>query len=200
MGFGALTPDFAFEAALAGRVAGVDEAGRGSWAGPVVAAAVVLDPTRIPDGLNDSKQLSALRRASLFDAINEVAQVGVGVVAVGEIDRINILQATFVAMTRAVDALDPDHVLVDGNRAPRWRYATTTVIGGDARCVSIAAASIIAKVTRDRIMTVLASEFPGYGWAANKGYGTAQHSAALDRLGVTIHHRRSYAPIARRLA
>ena len=165
----------------------------------MVAAAVVLDPRKIPDGLNDSKALSAVRRAALFEVINTTAAVGVGIVEVAEIDRINILQATFVAMTRAVDALDPDHVLVDGNHAPRWHYATTTVVGGDARSLSIAAASIIAKVTRDRIMLALADAFPGYGWEANMGYGTAAHAAALDRLGVTIHHRRSYAPIARRL-
>lgn len=199
MGAGALKPDFVHEAALGGRVAGVDEAGRGPWAGPVVAAAVVLDPARIPPGLNDSKQLSAARRAVLFDEIMAVATVGVGIVEVAEIERINILQATFVAMTRAVAPLDPDHVLVDGNRAPLWYYATQTVVGGDGRCLSIAAASIIAKVTRDRIMEALAADFPGYGWAANKGYGTPEHSAGLDRLGVTIHHRRSYAPIAKRI-
>lgn len=187
------------EAALGGRVAGVDEAGRGPWAGPVVAAAVVLDPARIPAGLNDSKQLSAARRAALFDDIMAVAAVGVGIVEVAEIDRINILQATFAAMTRAVAPLDPDHVLVDGNRAPLWHYPTQAVVGGDARCLSIAAASIIAKVTRDRIMQRLADDFPGYGWAANKGYGTPEHSAGLDRFGVTIHHRRSYAPIAKRI-
>ena len=200
MGAGALSPDFAHERALGGRVAGVDEAGRGPWAGPVVAAAVILDPARIPPGLNDSKALSAARREALFDALMASATVSVGFAEVAEIDRINILQATFAAMTRAVAPLAPDHVLVDGNRAPRWLYATQTIIGGDGRCLSIAAASIIAKVTRDRLMIALAADHPGYGWAANKGYGTAEHSAALDRLGVTIHHRRSYAPVARRLA
>lgn len=160
---------------------------------------MVLDPAWVPAGLNDSKQLSAARRAALFDAIMAVAAVGVGIAEVAEIDRINILQATFAAMARAVAPLGPDHVLVDGNRAPRWHYPTTTIIGGDGRCLSIAAASIIAKVTRDRIMERLEADFPGYGWAANKGYGTPEHSAGLDRLGVTIHHRRSYAPIARRI-
>ncbi|MGL4543139.1 MAG: ribonuclease HII, partial [Polymorphobacter sp.] len=126
--------------------------------------------------------------------------VGVGIVDVEEIDRINILQATYMAMKTAVDALAPDHVLVDGNRTPLWHYPSTTLVGGDGRCLSIAAASIIAKVTRDRIMAALAADFPGYGWATNKGYGTAEHDAALDRLGVTVHHRRSYAPVAKRLA
>lgn len=165
----------------------------------MVAAAVILDPARIPAGLNDSKQLSAARREALFEMICQNAEVGVGIGEVAEIDRINILQATFMAMTKAVALLSPDHVLVDGNRLPLWAYRAQAIIGGDARCLSIAAASIIAKVTRDRMMLGLAAQFPGYGWERNKGYGTAEHAAGLDHYGVTVHHRRSYAPIRSRL-
>lgn len=191
-------PDYACETELGGIVAGVDEAGRGPLAGPVVAAAVVLDPCCIPPGLNDSKALGAAQREMLFELVMACACVGVGIVAVEDIDRINILQATMLAMHRAVDALPQPctAVLVDGNRAPRWSHVTRTVVGGDARCLSIAAASIIAKVTRDRIMVALADTHRAYGWARNMGYGTPQHLAAIDRWGVTPHHRRSFAPVA----
>jgi len=184
-------------------VIGVDEAGRGPWAGPVVAAAVILDPTALPNGLNDSKKLSERRREELFDEINRLAQVGVGRASVEEIDEINILRATLLAMERAVDGLrsDPTHslALIDGNKAPALKCETVTLVKGDARSLSIAAASIIAKVTRDRIMRKLDISFPQYCWARNKGYGTADHIAALDHHGPCAHHRTSFKPIALRM-
>ena len=195
-------PNFAFEsralARIVGLVAGVDEAGRGPLAGPVVAAAVIFQKKRIPKGLNDSKKLSATVREKLFSLIMEKAiAVGVGEASVDEIDLVNIRQATHLAMARAVRALNPAAVfaLVDGNDAPALPCPCETIIGGDGRSVSIAAASIIAKVTRDRLMAALHEIHPEYGWAANKGYGTAQHLLALERFGATPHHRRSFAPI-----
>jgi ribonuclease HII len=179
-------------------ICGVDEAGRGPWAGPVVAAAVVLDRGDIPPGLDDSKKLTARRRAALFDAIQAAAQVGVGIATVAEIDSLNILRANDQAMLRAIAALDPapGAALLDGNRVPPGLpVRARAVVGGDALCLSVAAASIIAKVTRDRIMAELARAHPGYGWETNQGYGTAQHRAGLERLGVTPHHRRSFKPI-----
>ena len=198
----AALPDYSIEARCSGIVAGVDEAGRGPLAGPVVAAAVILDPGAIPDGLNDSKKLSPARRESLFDAIVTAARVGIGEASPAEIDRHNILNATLIAMERAVAALPvvPDHVLVDGNRCPRWRLRSQAIVGGDARSLSIAAASIIAKVTRDRCMLGLAGGHPDYGWCRNKGYPTAEHLAAVARFGVTEHHRRSFAPVQLQLA
>ena len=195
-------PDLALEGAREGSVAGVDEAGRGPWAGPVVAAAVVLDAASIPAGVTDSKQLSRGRREALFAALRASARIGVGAASVAEIDRLNILAATLVAMRRAVDDLGvaPAHVLIDGNRMPELACPATAVVGGDARSLSIAAASIVAKVTRDRIMARLARRYPGFGWERNAGYGTPEHGSALDRLGVTPHHRRSFAPVARLLA
>lgn len=182
-------------------IAGVDEAGRGPWAGPVVAAAVILRG-QVPAGLDDSKKLSARRRAALFAALHDSdCLIGVGQASVAEIDALNILQATWLAMTRAVEALGealgepPAHVLVDGNRLPKWRWPATAIVGGDGIEPAISAASIIAKVTRDRIMADLDEQHPGYGWAANQGYGTAAHAEGLRRLGVTVHHRRSFAPI-----
>jgi len=181
----------------------VDEAGRGPWAGPVVAAAAVIDPARVPrallDRLDDSKKLSRKTREDLFAALDGLVDYGVGIAEPAEIDRINILQATFVAMQRAVEALPapPDAALVDGNRAPDLPCPAQTVIKGDGRCLSIAAASIVAKVTRDRMMSALAERHPGYGWERNAGYGTAEHRAALEKLGVTEQHRQSFAPIAR---
>ncbi len=194
--------DLALEGAREGPVAGVDEAGRGPWAGPVVAAAVVLDAGSVPAGVTDSKRLSRARREALFAALRAGARIGVGAASVAEIDRLNILAATLVAMRRAVDDLGvaPAHVLIDGNRMPELACPATAVVGGDARSLSIAAASIVAKVTRDRIMARLARRYPGFGWERNAGYGTAEHRSALDRLGVTPHHRRSFAPVARRLA
>jgi len=178
-------------------IAGVDEAGRGPWAGPVVAAAVVLRGS-IPPGLNDSKKLSAKRCEQLFAALHASdAIIGVGQANVAEIDALNILQATYLAMTRAVEALgtDPFEILVDGNRLPKWRWPARAIIGGDASVPAIAAASIIAKVTRDAIMTDLHGQHPHYGWASNQGYGTAVHAAALKIHGPCLHHRRSFAPI-----
>jgi ribonuclease HII len=178
-------------------IAGVDEAGRGPLAGPVVAAAVILCEGGIA-GLDDSKKLSAKRRAELEALILARCIVGIGMASVEEIDRINILQATFLAMTRAVEALPqaPAHVLVDGNRLPKWRYSAEAIIGGDALHPCISAASIIAKEHRDRIMVAADSDYPGYGWASNKGYGAAVHMAALREKGPTPLHRRSFAPVA----
>ena len=190
-------PDFSMERHYGVPVAGVDEAGRGPLAGPVVAAAVILEPERIPDGLDDSKKLRADRRADLFSALSECAHSAVGLASVDEIDRLNILQATFLAMTRAIAALPerPGHLLVDGPHLPADIGPATAVIKGDARSLSIAAASIVAKVTRDRIMADLARRHPGYGWERNAGYGTKSHRAAILALGITPHHRRSFAPI-----
>jgi ribonuclease HII len=184
-----------------GPIAGVDEAGRGPWAGPVVAAAVILDPENIPPGIADSKALDADTRELLFPRIMESARVGVGIADVTRIDQDNILNATMWAMTVAVKELPcgrgqkPKLVLVDGNRAPRFACRARTIVKGDARSLSIAAASIIAKVTRDRLMIALGREFPGYGFERHKGYGTPEHALALSRLGVTEHHRRSFRPV-----
>jgi len=192
-------PDFAREAAHGGLVAGIDEAGRGPLAGPVVAAAVILDPACLDGltGLDDSKALSMSRREELYARLPSRARIGVGAASVAEIDRRNILGATLLAMARALAALGavPDLALVDGNRAPALPCPVETVVGGDAACLSIAAASVVAKVTRDRIMTRLAGAYPGYGWERNAGYGTAQHRAALTRHGITPHHRRNFSPI-----
>ena len=180
------------------RICGVDEAGRGPLAGPVVAAAVILDKKRIPKGLNDSKQLDEETREELFPRIMEMAiAVGVGDASVGEIDLVNIRQATHLAMARAVRALakPPAIALVDGNDAPALPCPCDTIIGGDGISVSIAAASIIAKVTRDRMMRALHEQHPVYAWDRNKGYGTEDHLHALAVHGCTPHHRRSFAPI-----
>ncbi|UZK68981.1 ribonuclease HII [Sphingomonas sp. S1-29] len=190
-------PDYSHEAQHAGPVVGVDEAGRGPLAGPVVAAAVVLDADCIPDGLNDSKVLTAARRADLCARLLDCARVGVGIASVEEIDSLNILWATMLAMTRAVEALDlvPGMVLVDGNRCPKWQFSSRAIIGGDALCLSIAAASIVAKHRRDCMMRDYDAVYPGYGWASNKGYGAKTHQEALVRLGPTPLHRRSFAPV-----
>jgi len=180
-------------------LAGVDEAGRGPLAGPVVAAAVILGGAR-PPGLNDSKQLSARRREQLFEAImTEAAAVGVGMASVIEIDRLNILQASLLAMQRALAALPlaPRTVWVDGTHRPHCPYPVTALIGGDAKLPAISAASIIAKVTRDRIMLELEREDPRFGFARHKGYPTPDHLAALARHGASSAHRRSFAPVRR---
>ncbi|WP_373473397.1 ribonuclease HII [Sphingorhabdus lacus] len=178
-------------------IVGVDEAGRGPLAGPVVAAAVVLCEEGIA-GLDDSKKLSPKKRAALEEQIKAKCRWAVGLCSVEEIDRINILQATMLAMTRAVEALaiTPSLVMVDGNRLPKWTYQAQAVVGGDAIHPCISAASIIAKEHRDRLMVEADREFPGYGWASNKGYGAAIHMEALRRLGPTPLHRRSFAPVA----
>ncbi len=200
-------PDFLLEDAARNEgyaiIAGVDEAGRGPWAGPVVAAAAVLEhgvvPLALLAQLDDSKKLKAALRADIFSRLKETPGIylGVGEASIEEIDQYNILEATMMAMTRAVDALSvsPDMALVDGNRTPDMPCAVRTVVKGDALSLSIAAASIAAKETRDGIMRQLAEAHPGYGWENNAGYGTAQHQAALAKLGVTEHHRRSFKPI-----
>jgi ribonuclease HII len=179
-------------------VAGVDEAGRGPLAGPVVAAAVILPPKGIPRGINDSKRLSAAERLRLHDRLQDCATVGIGIVEADEIDVLNIYWATMKAMTLAVEALGvvPGHVLVDGNRLPRWTHAATPLVSGDAISTSIAAASIIAKHTRDTIMLAHAESHPQYGWHSNKGYGCAAHLAALREHGPTPLHRRTFRPVA----
>lgn len=191
-------PDLSHESALGARVAGVDEAGRGPLAGPVSAAAVVLDPGDLPEGLNDSKTLTAARRAALFDEIHAKAEVSLAWASVEEIDRLNIRAASLLAMRRAVEGLRslPEAALIDGNACPEGLPCRgVTLVKGDALSLSVAAASIIAKVARDRVMVQLAAEFPGYGWEVNAGYPTAAHRAALQHLGVTPHHRRSFRPV-----
>jgi ribonuclease HII len=179
-------------------VAGVDEAGRGPLAGPVVAAAVILDQVRIPDGIADSKALARTRRDMLFEVLLQCATVSIAVVSAAQIDRINIRQATLTAMRRAVQGLAcaPCRVLVDGSDRPVLDCNVRTLVGGDAVCLSIAAASIVAKVARDRIMERLSRCHPGYGFDAHKGYGTRAHLDALERLGPCPAHRRSFSPVA----
>lgn len=193
-------PHYRIEQTLTAPVAGIDEAGRGPLAGPVVAAAVILDAAKLKPiralALDDSKKLSAAKREAIFAALPELAQIGVGQASVAEIDALNILNATFLAMRRAVDALgvQPAHILVDGNLKPKTLsdFAVMPLVGGDGKSLSIAAASIVAKVTRDRIMARLAAAHPEYGWAANAGYGTEAHRKAIAAHGFTPHHRRSF--------
>ena len=191
-------PCFKLEKIHPDPVAGVDEAGCAPLAGPVVAAAVVLDRNRFPRGIDDSKALPAKAREAICARLYDVAKVGVGIATVEEIDSLNIYWARMLAMTRAVDALgvDPAMVLVDGNRCPRWERPSVAIVDGDAKCRSIAAASIVAKVTRDRLMKQLGTAHPGYGFERHMGYSVPEHQAALTRLGPTIHHRRSFAPVA----
>jgi ribonuclease HII len=193
-------PDLALQRKYGGLIAGVDEAGRGPWAGPVVAAAVIF-VGRPPTGIHDSKQLSAEEREDLFPKIQAAAHVGIGISAVEMIDGINIYHATHAAMVDAVNnlACAPAAVLIDGNRCPKLDMPAEALVEGDALSLSIAAASIIAKVTRDRMMRELASAFPQYAWERNKGYGTPEHAAALNLHGVTCHHRRSFRPVWERL-
>jgi len=191
-------PDFMFETELGCRVAGVDEVGRGPLAGPVTAAAVVLDPKCIPDGLNDSKKLTAKRRLELYWQLLDCADVSIAHASVAEIDEINILRASHLAMERAIAGLQvlPEHVLIDGNMIPRGlRLPATTLVKGDSRSVSISAASIVAKVCRDCVLVDLAQQHPGYGWETNMGYGSKKHMEALRSLGATPHHRRSFKPV-----
>ena len=200
-------PDFSRELAAGGRVAGVDEAGRGPLCGPVVAAAVVFPhgvPPELAARLDDSKKLSAPRRDAAFDAIvrSGVAEFAIAAASVAEILRLNILGASLLAMRRAVSRLPlpPDHALIDGNRDPGLSCPTHLIVGGDGASLSIAAASILAKVVRDRAMARLARRYPEYGWENNAGYPTTAHRAALETLGVTPHHRAGFGPVARLLA
>ena len=178
-------------------IAGVDEAGRGPWAGPVVAAAVILDPDKIPANIDDSKTLDEDSRAFLYRRIMKVAIVGVGIADVDRIDRENILGATLWAMAEAVSQLGetPKLVLVDGDKTPRIPMSVRAIVKGDSKCLSIAAASIVAKVTRDRLMMDFARAYPGYGFERHKGYGTPEHQAAIAKLGVSALHRRSFRPV-----
>ncbi len=195
-------PSLELELAAGGRVAGVDEAGRGPLAGPVVAAAVVLGPwvqSELAEMLDDSKKLTAEQRLAAFLALRaSAAEIGIGAASVAEILRLNILHASMLAMRRAVAqlAVAPDLALVDGNYPPKLTCAVRCVVGGDALCLSIAAASIVAKVVRDRAMTRLATRFPGYGWETNVGYATTLHREALVRLGATRHHREAFGTVA----
>jgi len=190
-------PCFKLEIGYPEPLAGVDEAGCAPLAGPVVAAAVILDRNRYPRGIDDSKNLPVEKRESLYERITRCADWAVGIASVEEIDRINIYWARMLAMTRAVEALGikPAWVLVDGNACPRWSQPSKAIIDGDSKCRSIAAASIIAKVTRDRMMAEFAGDYPGYGWERNRGYGTPEHYRALNALGLTPFHRRSFAPV-----
>ncbi len=200
-------PDFTHERRLGFAegllIVGIDEAGRGPWAGPVVAGAALLESRRLSRSLrrdlDDSKKLPPETRERLYDALRQQARVAIGIATVAEIDRLNILQATLLAMQRAYAALgvEAEAALVDGNRAPTLPCRAVTLVAGDGLSLSIAAASIVAKVSRDRMMCALAETHPGYGWERNKGYGTGEHAAALQHLGVTAEHRESFAPVRR---
>jgi ribonuclease HII len=205
-GRGGRMPNFAIERRHAGIVCGIDEAGRGPLAGPVVAAAVILDQKRFPrslrERLDDSKLLAIEEREACWRALGRcavrgAAQIGIGAASVREIDAINILRASLLAMARAVAALkvSPEIAIVDGNIPPPLACPVETIVGGDGLSFSIAAASVVAKVTRDRLMRALAKHYPGYGWETNVGYATRKHGEAIVRLGPTAHHRRSFAPV-----
>jgi len=193
--------DFKLELPFPEPLAGVDEAGCAPLAGPVVAAAVILNRQCFPRGIDDSKNLPIEKREAIHGRLLKCAIIGVGIASVEEIDEINIYWARMLAMTRAVEALvqsagiEPAWVLVDGNACPRWQRPSKAIVAGDARCRSIAAASIVAKVTRDRLMAEQARDYPGYGWETNRGYGTPEHYRGLEALGVTPLHRRSFAPV-----
>ncbi|MCY7280181.1 MAG: ribonuclease HII [Sphingomonas bacterium] len=198
-------PCFKLERPFPMPLAGVDEAGCAPLAGPVVAAAVILDRVHFPRGIDDSKKLPIDAREAIYGRLQKVAAIGVGIASVEEIDELNIYWARMLAMSRAVEALsqasgiDPAWVLVDGNACPRWERPSKAIVAGDTKCRSIAAASIIAKVTRDRIMADHALTWPGYGWERNRGYPTPEHIRALDALGLTPLHRRSFAPVRNRV-
>lgn len=195
-------PTLAYEDAAPGIVCGVDEVGRGPWAGPLVAAAVVLDRTAIPEGIRDSKTLTKKRLAVIAALIRETAVIGIGEVDVPELDRIGLTDANDLAMVRAVAALSvrPALALTDGRRVPKGLCCPATpIIKGDGKSLSIAAASIVAKVYRDDLMRLLALRHPGYGWETNAGYGTRAHGEALKNLGITCEHRRCFAPVRKTL-
>ena len=194
-------PCFKLELPFPTPLAGVDEAGCAPLAGPVVAAAVVLDRDRFPRGIDDSKKLPLETREAIFRRLQKVAAIGVGIASVEEIEQLNIYWARMLAMSRAVEALaaaagyEPAWVLVDGNACPRWQRPSQAIIAGDAKCRSIAAASIVAKVTRDRIMAEHARTHPGYGWETNRGYPTPQHIRAIREIGLTPLHRRTFSKV-----
>ena len=194
-------PCFKIELQYPMPLAGVDEAGCAPLAGPVVAAAVVLDREKFPRGIDDSKKLDLDTREAIYGRLQKVARIGVGMASVEEIDQINIYWARMLAMTRAVEALgfEPAWVLVDGNATPRWQRPSKAVVAGDAKCRSIAAASIVAKVTRDRLMAEHAETYPGYGWETNRGYPTPEHIRAIEALGITPLHRRTFSKVRERV-
>ena len=191
------TPDLSYEHQYSNTVCGVDEAGRGPLAGPVVAAAVILTPGTVPEGLNDSKILSKIRREHLLNEIRKFAKIGIGIAEPEEIDRINILGASLIAMRRAVLALPemPDMALIDGNKLPDLPCQAEAIVKGDSKSLSIAAASIVAKVTRDRLMVEAEARYPEYGFAQHKGYPTATHMEAVKHLGPSPIHRFSFKPV-----
>ena len=197
-------PNFELEKQFPNPITGVDEVGRGSLAGPVVAAAVILPPDLSMDlinGIDDSKKLKKKVRERLFAELKHISAIGIGVATITEIDNLNILQATMLSMKRAVETLPkkPIVALIDGKQSPDLDCRIHTVVKGDSLSISIAAASIVAKVTRDQMMLKLAEKFPGYGWERNCGYGTKEHQNAIQRLGITSEHRRSFAPIRKRV-
>ena len=203
-------PDFSLEESLglstSAVIVGVDEVGRGPLAGPVTAAAVFFDRQKITSDLltkiDDSKKIAQKKRATISKQIESIAIIGIGWASSGEIDQLNILEATMLAMQRAISSLrkqiisDPDYILIDGNKVPRLDFPSKAIVRGDEKSLSIAAASIVAKSKRDAFMTSLSKLYPGYGWEKNAGYGTREHLAAIEREGITVHHRRSFKPIA----
>jgi ribonuclease HII len=192
-----LEPSYKFDQAYETPIIGVDEVGRGPLAGPVISAAIILNKEKIPEGINDSKKLSKKKREVINEELISQHSFAIGIASVEEIDKINILQASLLAMKRAVLNLNikPQTILVDGNKLPDLEYNMYPIIKGDSKSISIAAASIIAKVYRDKLMQDLSLQYPGYYWEKNSGYGTKQHLLALDNLGVTPIHRKSFAPI-----
>ena len=206
-------PDFSLEESLGlstrAVIVGVDEVGRGPLAGPVTAAAVFFDRQKITSDLltkiDDSKKIAQKKRATISKQIESIAIIGIGWASSGEIDQLNILEATMLAMQRAISSLrkqiisDPDYILIDGNKVPRLDFPSKAIVRGDEKSLSIAAASIVAKNKRDAFMTSLSKLYPGYGWEKNAGYGTGEHLAAIEREGITVHHRRSFKPIAKYL-
>ena len=203
-------PDFSLEESLglstSAVIVGVDEVGRGPLAGPVTAAAVFFDRQKITSDLltkiDDSKKIAQKKRATISKQIESIAIIGIGWASSGEIDQLNILEATMLAMQRAISSLqkqiilDPDYILIDGNKVPCLDFPSKAIVRGDEKSLSIAAASIVAKSTRDAFMTSLSKLYPAYGWEKNAGYGTHEHLAAIEREGITVHHRRSLKPIA----
>lgn len=192
-----MEPSYKFDQDYETPIIGVDEVGRGPLAGPVISAAIILNKEKIPEGINDSKKLSKKKREVINEELISQHKFAIGIASVEEIDKINILQASLLAMKRAVLNLNikPQTILVDGNKLPDLEYNMYPIIKGDSKSISIAAASIIAKVYRDKLMQDLSLQYPGYYWEKNSGYGTKQHLLALDNLGVTPIHRKSFAPI-----